>query len=143
MALNFSKSTKRDSWQVIANSIGVFLLGLLNLIVNNYDLTVIFTSLSIAAFTYLAVMNADTWATELGILSKDKVYYIFDLKRKVPAGTSGGISVVGTLSGFAGAFLISLSVIICISIDLIINIKLIDFNILIYSFLVIFFAGFL
>jgi uncharacterized protein (TIGR00297 family) len=54
----------------------------------------------------MATVNADTWATELGVLSKTKPRLVTSLQ-EVEAGTSGGISRTGTLAALAGAGLIA------------------------------------
>ena len=51
----------------------------------------------------LAAVNADTWATELGVLNPTSPRLITDLRIVVEKGTSGGISLVGTLASLAGA----------------------------------------
>jgi uncharacterized protein (TIGR00297 family) len=56
----------------------------------------------------LAEANADTWAAELGVLSKQNPRRITSLSSEVATGTSGGVSVLGELSAVAGAFLVSL-----------------------------------
>lgn len=57
----------------------------------------------------LATVNADTWATEIGGLIGQTPRSLRDWK-PVPPGTSGGISVGGTLGALAGAIVIPLSV---------------------------------
>ncbi|WP_209367853.1 DUF92 domain-containing protein [Priestia megaterium] len=54
----------------------------------------------------ISAANADTWASEIGSLSKRPPFYIWTLKR-VEAGTSGAVSLLGTAAGAAGAFLIA------------------------------------
>lgn len=56
----------------------------------------------------LAAVNADTWATELGVLNPTAPRLITDLRRSVEKGTSGGVSWIGTLASLAGASLIGL-----------------------------------
>lgn len=56
----------------------------------------------------LAAVNADTWATELGVLNPTPPRLITDLRKVVEKGTSGGVSLVGTLASLAGAGLIGL-----------------------------------
>ncbi|MGH2372106.1 MAG: DUF92 domain-containing protein [bacterium] len=56
----------------------------------------------------LATSAADTWATELGMLSRHPPR-LFTSGAYVPAGTSGAVSLVGTLAGVAGAILIAAS----------------------------------
>ena len=56
----------------------------------------------------LAAVNADTWATELGVLNPTAPRLITDLRKVVEKGTSGGVSLVGTLASLAGAGVIGL-----------------------------------
>ena len=56
----------------------------------------------------LAAVNADTWATELGVLNPTSPRLITDLRKTVEKGTSGGVSLVGTLASLAGAGIIGL-----------------------------------
>jgi len=56
----------------------------------------------------LAAVNADTWATELGVLNPTSPRLITDLRKAVEKGTSGGISPVGTLASLAGAGIIGI-----------------------------------
>ncbi len=55
----------------------------------------------------LAAVNADTWATELGVLNPTPPRMITDVRKRVEKGTSGGISLVGTLASLAGSALIA------------------------------------
>jgi uncharacterized protein (TIGR00297 family) len=54
----------------------------------------------------IAAVNADTWATELGVLSPRAPRLITRLQQRVEPGTSGGVSVEGTLAAVLGATLI-------------------------------------
>jgi len=56
----------------------------------------------------LAAVNADTWATELGVLNPHPPRLITKLNQVVEKGTSGGISLLGTLASLAGSFVIAL-----------------------------------
>jgi uncharacterized protein (TIGR00297 family) len=56
----------------------------------------------------LAAANADTWATELGVLNPTEPRLITNLRKRVEKGTSGGISLVGTTASLLGAALIAL-----------------------------------
>lgn len=56
----------------------------------------------------LAEANADTWAVEIGILSRSDPRLITNLGRSIPPGTSGGVSRLGELSALLGAAFIAL-----------------------------------
>ena len=94
-------NTSRRNWaQVAANggAASVFSLGYA------------FTSNEVflyAFFVSIAAAAADTWASELGVLSRGKPVKITTLKKCAP-GTSGAISFLGTAASAAGAALIAL-----------------------------------
>jgi uncharacterized protein (TIGR00297 family) len=54
----------------------------------------------------LAASAADTWATEIGTLSRSEARSILDW-HPVPTGTSGGVTVLGLLGSVAGAGLVA------------------------------------
>ncbi|OLS21966.1 MAG: hypothetical protein HeimC3_33120 [Candidatus Heimdallarchaeota archaeon LC_3] len=143
ISLNFSKTNQRDVWQVLANNLGFVLFAFLHFYFIDQSLINVFSSFSIAAFTYLAVMNADTWATEIGIISNKDAHYILNLRKKVPSGTSGGVSISGTISGLLGSYLISFSVVV----GFIINNYLINLALTYFQYFIVFltigFFGFL
>lgn len=98
-----AKGDKRDATQVIANG-GVFALCALLSVRGG----VAAQSLALAALGALAAATADTWATELGTVFGGTPRSIIAW-RPLPAGTSGAISLVGTISMLAGAAFIALS----------------------------------
>lgn len=98
----FSKGSERDAGQVFGNG------GLATLFVVIHAL---FPGSMIgwAGFAAaLAAVNADTWATELGVLNPTAPRMITDLRKPVEKGTSGGVSLSGTLASLAGAAIIAL-----------------------------------
>ena len=95
----FSKGSRRDWGQVLANG-G---LGALLAVAH-----AVFPSQSwpwLAFAGAMAAVNADTWATELGVLSSKPPRRITTGKI-VERGASGGITLLGTLAALAGAILI-------------------------------------
>ena len=102
-ALNekFDKGGQRDIAQVLANGgIASVFAGL-----HFFFPQAAWTWMAFAAS--LAAVNADTWATELGVLNPSMPRLITSWK-PVERGTSGGISVYGTLAALSGAALIAL-----------------------------------
>lgn len=63
--------------------------------------------LGIAVMSSFACVNGDTWASELGILSRSEPVLITNF-RKVPRGTNGGISSWGLLVSFAGGVFVGI-----------------------------------
>jgi uncharacterized protein (TIGR00297 family) len=57
----------------------------------------------------VATANADTLATEIGLLNPTDPRLITNLRKIVPAGTSGGISILGELATLFGALVIGIS----------------------------------
>ncbi len=109
LAEKFSKGSQRDLWQALANG------GAAALFMAVFGLTrePVWWAASAAA---LAAANADTWATELGVLSKTPPRLITN-GQVVEVGTSGGVSGAGTLAALAGAFLIGLVAFIAALLD--------------------------
>ena len=94
----FEKSGCRDLWQVLANGgvAGVILL-LWNYFPDNFWYVLFLGS--------LASVTADTWGTEIGILSNYIPRSIVNFN-KVPIGTSGGITLLGSAGAFMGSLVL-------------------------------------
>lgn len=101
LAKIFAKGGRRDWAQVAANG-GVGAMVLLIAAVGGVNLEQAWLAFAAS----LAAVNADTWATELGVLSK-KAPRMLTNGRQVPAGTSGAVSLVGSAAAIAGALLIA------------------------------------
>jgi uncharacterized protein (TIGR00297 family) len=97
----FSKGTVRDAGQVAANGGIAGLFVLLHVLLPGAG----WPWVGFAAA--LAAANADTWATELGVLSQSTPRLITTGKT-VESGTSGGVSGLGLLAAAGGSLLIAL-----------------------------------
>jgi uncharacterized protein (TIGR00297 family) len=95
------RGPQRDAIQVLANGGAATLAAL----------CASFTSspLVFAGFAgAIAAANADTWATEIGTLAPRPPRLITN-GRRVPPGTSGGVTSLGTLAGVCGSALIGVA----------------------------------
>jgi uncharacterized protein (TIGR00297 family) len=98
----FSKGHERDAGQVFGNGgLATFFAALHAFYPESILLWIGFA-------VSLAAVNADTWATELGVLNPTRPRMITDLRRSVEKGTSGGVSLFGTLASLLGAAVIAL-----------------------------------
>jgi uncharacterized protein (TIGR00297 family) len=97
----FSKGSQRDWGQVAANG-G---LGALLAIAHALFPGEVWPWIAFAGA--MAAVNADTWATELGVLNPTPPRLITN-GQVVEQGTSGGVSLLGSLASLGGAALIAL-----------------------------------
>ncbi|MEP0545953.1 MAG: DUF92 domain-containing protein [Rhodothermales bacterium] len=96
------KGSRRDAGQVYAN--GGVAWALL--------IAYVFVPVDALYWGYVgafAAAAADTWGTEIGTLAQGPTRLIWS-GRRVPPGTSGGVSLAGTLGALAGATVVFLSV---------------------------------
>lgn len=98
LAEKFDKGHQRDFWQALANGGAGALIALVSIFWPGGPWWYAFLGA-------MATVNADTWATELGVLSRHNPRLITS-GRIVPRGTSGGISVTGTLSALGGGLFV-------------------------------------
>ncbi|MFB6465813.1 DUF92 domain-containing protein [Cytobacillus sp. Hz8] len=94
-----AKGSQRDVQQVFANG-GMAAIACLIYIATKDSLWILVYCSAIAC------SNSDTWASEIGSLSKDEPVYVRNFK-KVSPGTSGAISFIGTLAAIIGSFFIA------------------------------------
>jgi len=98
----FSKGHERDAGQVFGNGGLATAFVLVHFFFPE-------TSIGWVGFAAaLAAGNADTWATELGVLNPTSPRMITDLKKRIEKGTSGGVSLFGTFASLLGASIIAL-----------------------------------
>ena len=98
LAEKFQKGHRRDWAQVLANGGCAALIAIAFLIVPHRWHFIGFIGA-------MATVNADTWATELGVLAKSAPRLITN-GRPVAVGTSGGVTLFGTFIALCGALLI-------------------------------------
>ena len=97
----FSKGHERDAGQVFGNGGVATLFAALHFFFPESSLPWVGFAAALAA------VNADTWATELGVLNPNPPRMITNLRKVVEKGTSGGISLIGTLASLTGSALIA------------------------------------
>ncbi len=97
----FEKHSTRDLAQVLANGGIAGILALAWFYLRLPQLYVLYVA-------SLAAVTADTWGTELGVLSGLTPRSVLSWKR-VAIGTSGGVTIAGVLGGFLGSLVIGLS----------------------------------
>jgi uncharacterized protein (TIGR00297 family) len=93
------KCGARDIAQVVANGFPSFIFAILFYLTGNHIFILGFS-------TGIASANADTWGSELGVLSKKPPVSIITFK-PIPKGLSGGITLAGSVASLAGAVLIA------------------------------------
>ncbi len=102
-AETFEKGGRRDAAQVFANGGAAALLAFLSYFAGSELLPLLF-----AAFAgSLAAATADTWATEIGVLSSSPPR-LLTTGSVVDAGTSGAVTWMGSTATAGGALLIAL-----------------------------------
>ncbi len=98
----FSKGHQRDAGQVFGNGGLATFFAALHAFYPESMLPWVGFAASLAA------VNADTWATELGVLSPTPPRMITNLRKRVEKGTSGGVSLSGTGASLLGSAAIAL-----------------------------------
>jgi len=114
----FEKTGHRDVFQVFANG-GIGLIYSVLFYATKNPSFLLMMGISFAA------ANADTWATELGILNRHDPISLRTLRR-VEKGTSGAVSLLGTSAALLGAMLIGIFTAL--------GFKLVDFRVLGFTY---------
>lgn len=102
------KGSQRDAWQVLANG-GVFCACAVMVAVGTragFEGGGTALLFMVAGAGSLAASGADTWATEIGTLYGGAPLSLRTFSR-VPAGTSGAVTLAGTLAMIAGAIVLA------------------------------------
>ena len=106
LADKFQKGSRRDLGQALANGGWAALLITLSVFLPSAALFAGFIGA-------LAAVTADTWATEIGVLA-DGPPRLVTTGRPVPAGTSGGVTRLGTAAALGGAFFIGAAAVLLV-----------------------------
>jgi uncharacterized protein (TIGR00297 family) len=94
------KGGRRDMVQVLANGgVGVLMALLLRL--------TFWPGFALGLAAAFASANADTWASEIGVLSRRKPVSLIP-PRRIPRGVSGGVTLLGLLASLCGSLLVAL-----------------------------------
>ena len=94
------KGEQRDAMQVLANGgVGAFFS-----VIYFFFPSTIFICAFVAS---IAAANSDTWASEIGSSSKQEPFHIVRWRR-VAKGTSGAVTIRGTVAAIAGSCLIAI-----------------------------------
>lgn len=105
---DFAKGGRRDLGQVLANGGVAAALALLWWVAREPGV--------VAAYAgAMATATADTWATELGVLSPSPPRLVTTWK-SVRAGTSGGVSPLGTAAAACGAAVIAVTLVLSLQV---------------------------
>ena len=96
----YPRNDVRDHVQVLANGGAAFIISLLSFFLKEKALVT-------ALFSSLAAANADTWASEIGVLSKKLPVSILTWK-PVKKGLSGGVTILGFAASLAGSVFMAL-----------------------------------
>ncbi len=102
-------SNGRGAIQVLANSLATLLFSIAYHVTTNMGFLVV-AAVSVAATT------ADTWASEIGKMSKGKTFSILTFK-PIEKGTSGGVSTLGLFASVMGSMVIAGVFLLLISIQ--------------------------
>ena len=92
----YEKGGNRDHIQVLANGGAAFIIAAAHYLMHG-------KLLSVASFVAIAACNADSWASEIGILSRSTPFSIINFK-PVQRGMSGGVTLLGLFASACGAF---------------------------------------
>ena len=103
------KTGARDAIQVLANG-GV---GLLAALLYSATADIVWMYVYIVS---IAAATSDTWGSEFGVLAKGRPWSVLRFRR-VEAGTSGAVSIYGSVMSFAGATLIVASTLPFVEMD--------------------------
>jgi uncharacterized protein (TIGR00297 family) len=97
----FEKGSTRDFGQVMANGAIPGFIVLVYYFIPDDRLYLVYCGV-------LAAVTSDTWATEIGTWAGGTVRHVLTFQ-KIEIGTSGGVSLAGTLGGVIGAAFIAVS----------------------------------
>uniref|UniRef100_A0A7S2RII1 Transmembrane protein 19 n=1 Tax=Rhizochromulina marina TaxID=1034831 RepID=A0A7S2RII1_9STRA len=115
----YKEGGQRDAEQVFSCSLLATVMAVVFLLTQGEDQPVdsaaapMRSALLCAYLGHYACCNGDTWASELGTLDSGLPRLVLAPWRKVPKGTNGGMSFLGTAASLAGGLFIGLVFVVC------------------------------
>ena len=111
------KGGTRDVIQIFANGGVAFIVAVSVLYGSGLLYQQLDAPLMVLIVSSFAAANADTWATEIGTTSRINPVWILDPRKRVPRGTSGGVSIKGTIGSLIGSLVIAVFYVVFIAIN--------------------------
>jgi len=104
-----AESSHGREWTQIIGAGGITILwSLINVYVSYYNLKEYYIPSLLALIASIAISNADTWAAEIGALSKNNPRLVYKPWQTVDTGISGGVTLLGEIASLSGSVFISL-----------------------------------
>ena len=109
----FAKGSRRDAGQVAANGgVGGILVLVYFILCHFIPESPLLPVTWLGFAASFGAANADTWATELGVLNSHQTVLVTNFRR-VSKGTSGGVSLVGSMAALCGSALVAGIAVLC------------------------------
>lgn len=131
VAAMFDKGGQRDLGQALANGGAAALFAACSgiALLAGASPSIVMAALA-AVIGALAAASADTWATELGVLSRTTPRLITHWRQRVETGASGGITTTGLLAAAGGALCIGITYVLIVLLASLLNLNRPDLQVI-------------